>query len=334
MGVLLPTRAVLVALPCGLGDDRPDRVIRVSGEGVAAAPPDTATIHTGVVTGAASATEALAANGKAMEAVPATLETNGVAELEIQTTAFDLRPVHKRAGDGRVLPETAGYEVTNRARVRVRKLDDLGTVLDAVVKAGGNQVSGIEFGVSDPAAALDTARRADVLAKEAGVKVGRVVSIQEHSLHRPQPELQSRALAADAAAVPVATRREEFRVTVQVAYSVADGPCTDFPRSPMLTPQPGGAGGNPVPRVPLTRHLPVGGVRRRYVSCRHPVGKPRWPRSPAASMWARTSSAPGRRRSSSAVATPSPGTATRRRPTTSCGVCGPRTPGCGPSGTC
>ena len=46
-------------------------------------------------------------------------------------------------------------------------------------------------------------------------------------------------------------------------------------------------------RLPFVRHLSVGKLRYRYVSCRHPVGKPRWhalwllartdhPRTPAA----------------------------------------------------
>jgi transposase len=29
-------------------------------------------------------------------------------------------------------------------------------------------------------------------------------------------------------------------------------------------------------RIPFARHLPVGKLRHRYVSCRHPVEKPRW----------------------------------------------------------
>jgi len=29
-------------------------------------------------------------------------------------------------------------------------------------------------------------------------------------------------------------------------------------------------------RLPFARHLPVGKLRHRYVSCRHPVEKPRW----------------------------------------------------------
>jgi transposase len=43
-----------------------------------------------------------------------------------------------------------------------------------------------------------------------------------------------------------------------------------------MSPQPVVAGGNPVRRLPFARHLPPGKLRYRYVSCRHPVEKPRW----------------------------------------------------------
>lgn len=226
------TLTVILAALAGAADaGRNDRVIRVSGEGVATAAPDMATIHAGVVTDAPSATEAIAANNTAMKQVLATLNKNGVADEDVQTTDFNIRPVHKRGDDGRLLPEITGYEVTNRVRVRVRKLDGLGKVLDAVVKAGSNRVSGIDFGVSDPTATLDKARkqavadarhRAEVLAKEAGVRVGRVVSIQEQSLHRRQPQLQARGAAAEDAAVPVASGREEFQVNVQLVYAIVE----------------------------------------------------------------------------------------------------------------
>jgi uncharacterized protein len=211
----------------------PGRVIRVSGDGVATAPPDMATIRTGVVSRAASATQAIANNNAAMKDVLTTLKKHNVAEEDVQTTNFNVRPIHKRDDDGRVLSEITAYEVTNQVRVHVRKLDNLGKVLDAVVKAGSNRVSGIDFGVSDPTAALDKARRqavadarhrAEVMATELGVRVGRVVTIQEQSHHRPQPRLESFAAKAADAAVPVASGREEFRVTVNLVFEIADQP--------------------------------------------------------------------------------------------------------------
>src|SRR6187431_813352 len=43
-----------------------------------------------------------------------------------------------------------------------------------------------------------------------------------------------------------------------------------------MSPQLVVAGGNPMRRLPFARHLPVGKLRYRYVTCRHPVEKPRW----------------------------------------------------------
>lgn len=123
--------------------------------------------------------------------------------------------------------------MTNDVRAHVRKLDDVGKVLDGVMSAGSNQVLGIAFGVSDPTAALDKARRqavsdarhrAEVMANELGVRVGRVVSIQEQTLNRPQPRFESRAALTADAAVPVASGREEFRITVQVVFAITDEP--------------------------------------------------------------------------------------------------------------
>jgi uncharacterized protein YggE len=71
----------------------------------------------------------------------------------------------------------------------------------------------------------DARHRAEVMAREAGVKVGRVISIQEQGTYRPQPRFEARALAQDAA-VPVATGRKEFRVTVQLVFAIAEEPAT------------------------------------------------------------------------------------------------------------
>lgn len=211
----------------------PERVIRVSGDGVATAPPDVASIRTGVVSRAELATQAIANNNAAMKEVLAALKKHSVAEEDVQTTSFNVRPIHKRDDDGRVLQEITAYEVTNQVRVRVRELDNLGKALDAVVQAGSNRVSGIDFGVSDPTAALDKARRqavadahhrAEVMANELGVRVGQVVTIQEQSHHRPQPRLESRAAKVADAAVPVASGREEFRVSVNLVFEIADQP--------------------------------------------------------------------------------------------------------------
>lgn len=94
---------LLAPLGCGPSHNDSDRMIRVSGEGVATAPPDLATIQTGVVSRAPSATEAISKNTHAMQEVLATLKKFGVAEEDVQTTNFNMHPVYHRNENGRVL---------------------------------------------------------------------------------------------------------------------------------------------------------------------------------------------------------------------------------------
>lgn len=214
-----------------MADDM-ERTISVTGEGKAVAKPDMAIIHTGVVTQAPTAKEALAANTKAMEQVISELNDRQVKPEDVQTSQFSVHPVYKHDERGRTAPEITGYQVTNQVRVRVRKLDRLGDVLDGLVQAGSNQMSGISFGLNEPQGVLDNARveaiadarrRAELYAKAAGVRAGKVLKINEQNVRFPQPVAMARSYAMEASSVPVAAGEEEFRVTIDVTFALEDG---------------------------------------------------------------------------------------------------------------
>jgi uncharacterized protein YggE len=223
---------LMTSLPTAVSAaEGPDRIISVTGEGKATVPPDMATVQTGVVTEAATAREALDANNKAMKDVLGVLKRHGIADRDVQTTNFYVQPIHKRDDQGRTLPEIVGYRISNEVRAKVRQLDKVGDVLDALVKAGSNQISGVAFGVANPEQVMDTAReraiadarrRAQVYARAAGVQVGAVRTISEEPVHFPQPQRFARAAMAEAAAVPIATGEEEFRVRVQVVFAMKE----------------------------------------------------------------------------------------------------------------
>ena len=66
------------------------------------------------------------------------------------------------------MPRVTGYQASNMVTVKVRDVDGLGPVIDAVTKAGANRLYGVGLQVSDPQATLDTARKkavADARAK-------------------------------------------------------------------------------------------------------------------------------------------------------------------------
>lgn len=212
-------------------DDESPRTITVSGEGKVSSAPDMATISTGVVTQAKVAQQALQANNQSMDRVMKVLQEQGVAAKDIQTSQFDVQPVHETDARGRQQPEIVAYRVSNRVQVDVRNLPKLGEVLDALVEAGSNDISGISFGVADESRLLNEARsravadaksQAAVFAQAAGVKVGRVRSIRGVSGPIPGRRQSFQMARAAADNVPVATGELDFRVTVQMVFDLAN----------------------------------------------------------------------------------------------------------------
>jgi len=216
----------------GLGDER---TIQVSGLGQVNSRPDIATISTGVTTEAKEAREALSDNNESMAAILKLLKQLGIAEKDVQTSGFNIHPVYSRDRQQQAAPQITGYRVQNDVRVRVRQIDELGKVLDALVSAGSNRISRISFGVDDTHDLLQQARRlavadakerATVYADASGTRVGKVLSISEHTTGPPvmrQPRsFHLPSSMAAAASVPVATGELDFSATVHMVFALED----------------------------------------------------------------------------------------------------------------
>ncbi len=205
-----------------------DGGISVSGTGRVRVKPNIATTSIGVETNAATLAEAVSQSNSKMSAVIDKIKSLGVAEKDIQTTAFNVFPVTSSTRQGEP-PRITGYRVNNQVSVTIRKIDDVGKILDAVVAAGANNVYGISFGVDDPAtyqqqaraaAIKDAQSKASQLAQAAGIALGKVISISE-GVVTPQPILRTGGvMAAEAASVPVETGELEIVVSVQMRFGV------------------------------------------------------------------------------------------------------------------
>jgi uncharacterized protein YggE len=209
------------------------RTIQVRGEGTATSPPDMATVQTGVTTTAPQARDALAANNEAMQRIMEVLKENGIAAKDIQTSSFSVQPQYEHDREGRMKPKITGYRVTNQVEVHVRNLANLGKVLDALVQAGSNQISGIQFGIDDPTGVMDQARnravadarnRANLYAQAAGVRLGKVLMISEQPIQMPRPQYRALAFAAERrdASVPVATGEQELRASIEMLFALEE----------------------------------------------------------------------------------------------------------------
>jgi uncharacterized protein len=215
-----------VAVAPNDGAPRRASTITVAGSGTVSATPDQAEITIGVVTQASTAAQALAANSQAMERLLQSLGNLGIGPRDIQTTNISVSPQRRAPKEGQP-PEITGYEVSNQVRVKVRDLARLGQVLDRQVSQGANLVYGIHFGLQEPAPLLDEARkramadarrRADLYAAAAGLKVGRVLSVQEAGVAPPGPGPAPRI--AMSAAIPVAPGEQEIQASVTVTFTL------------------------------------------------------------------------------------------------------------------
>ncbi|MBW3560249.1 MAG: SIMPL domain-containing protein [Proteobacteria bacterium] len=198
--------------------------------------PDQATISMGVTVQAPTAAAALAQNRTRMTAVISAIRGQGVPERDIQTSGLDLSPQYtypNRSTGGSEPPRVTGYRVSNQVTVLVRDLTRLGPAVDAVAASGANQINGITFGLANADTRADEARRqavanvarkAELYAQAAGLRVVRLVTLSESGGYLPRPPVvmmrQAIAEAADAS-TPVQPGEVGVRVDVTAVYELS-----------------------------------------------------------------------------------------------------------------
>lgn len=206
--------------------------IWVSGHGDVSAIPDIANVSLGIEVERETVAEAQAEANTAMDAVMAALESNGVAEKDIQTRNFS---IYKVTEWDRITEKSVvtGYRVTNIVTAKIRDVDNAGTIIDDVVTAGGDltRIDNISFSIDDPTEYYDEARAeamanakasAEQLASLAGVSLGEVSYVSESSYYSPvysQTRVTMDAVA-EAGGTSISAGETEVTVTVQVAYSI------------------------------------------------------------------------------------------------------------------
>jgi hypothetical protein len=177
-------------------------LLSVSAEAEARRVPDVATVSAGVVTQAVDANAAMRANATQMDKVMAAIKAAGIAERDIRTSGVSLNPQYKYVENQS--PTITGYQASNTVDLKVRDVARLGKVLDALVASGANQVNGPNFEIDQPEPVYDQARRdalqkaqarAEMYAKALGVKVRRIVSIDEGGGYRPPVPMPMMAMA-------------------------------------------------------------------------------------------------------------------------------------------
>jgi uncharacterized protein len=204
--------------------------IRVTGNAVVTANPDRARVDVGVVTQSPQSQTAVSQNASKVEAVLAALRKSLGPGAEIKTLSYSLNPDYQyRASSG---PSTiSGYSATNVVRVMVDDLGKVGLVIDTAAQAGANRLPSIQFVLRDAQAAraqalkeaaLKARAEAEVLAGTLGLKVNRILSVEEGGgVVVPMREVMFARAESASASTPIQPGTIDVNASVQLTVEVS-----------------------------------------------------------------------------------------------------------------
>ena len=190
---LRPAVATTIAAPATAF--APDREITVTGEAEIDVVPDRATIHFAVdVARAKTAAEAsLDASQRTAKILKAASKA-GIEPASVKTDALTVNPVLNYHKDG--TSDVVGFSASRGITVCITDLKNVDAVIEALMSAGANRIDSLTFDSSDLTSKKKQARllavraareKAEVLAKELGVTLGKPRTVSEGNLASSQP---------------------------------------------------------------------------------------------------------------------------------------------------
>jgi uncharacterized protein YggE len=205
--------------------------IVASGRGEVRLAPSYAILSIGVTTRENAAVAAASDNARKVQAVINALRSAGLSEKEVATSGYriDQNFVYPRDGQQ---PVPSGFSANTTIRAEVRRLDNLGKVVDAAITAGATAVSAIQFLAANTedarhsamAEAVRQARTdAEVIARAAGGSLGRLIALNSGGVSLPAPRefyaggtILASEVPSMAPAAPTRIMPGELNVTAQV----------------------------------------------------------------------------------------------------------------------
>jgi uncharacterized protein YggE len=235
MKYLLAVAATMGALVPGIANAEVTQTIAgtrldIVARGEVTRVPDLAVISAGVVTQAKDAQSALSDNAAQMTRVLAALKKSGVADRDVSTSNIGLSAQYLYADNKP--PVVTGYQANNSVTIKFRDVAKSGTILDALVAAGANQINGPNLQIDKPAPAIDEARaqamalargRAELYAKAAGLTVKRIVSIGESADEqgpRAFPAMMMARSDGASAKTQITPGEQQVGVTLSVTFEL------------------------------------------------------------------------------------------------------------------
>ena len=219
-----------------LKNTKPVNTLSTSAQGKVSAVPDLATVSLGVLSEGSNSTEVKDKNNQKVNKVLEFIKSQGVEAKDITTSQLSLYPTQKYENGS---TKIVGFQGNQIISVKIHAVDKdqkkLNSILDGAVNNGANEIQGVNLTIEDPDSLKQEARKlaiskakekAQDLAKEAGLTLGKVVSVSESGGYPiPQPYMLAKGMSGtevmDSSVMPnVEPGSQEIVETMSVTFEV------------------------------------------------------------------------------------------------------------------
>jgi uncharacterized protein len=220
---------VCTGLSTARANEAPRPSITVTGYGKVLYVPDIGYIHVGISSNAWTAAEAWKKNEESVKKIFEELRKLGVEEKDLKTSNVSVQTRYQY--EDKKQPKFMGYTVSYDLSVTVRKLDQMGAMLDSMMEGGANQNMNISFGCSKLDELIDDARaravadarkKATLYVTGAGAMVGDVLGISDTPYALPVRNfpIDAVALKEGKASLPIAAGEQEIDINLTVTWAI------------------------------------------------------------------------------------------------------------------
>ncbi|MBP6884933.1 MAG: SIMPL domain-containing protein [Candidatus Pacebacteria bacterium] len=214
--------------------------IDVTGSGDAFAIPNVATIVFSVQQKDSTVHGAQEVINKKVNAVMAFFKSSGIEEKDIRTLNYSANPeysyptpCYRDSCPENGKPKFIGYDVTQTMHVKVRDTSKAGSIVDGIGSLGITSIAGPDFTVDDDTlvqaearkiAIEDAKQKAEVLAKDLGVRLVRVIRFSDAG-NLPVPMYAKSEMAMDSMGSPAPTAQlpggeSKYTSNVTITYEI------------------------------------------------------------------------------------------------------------------
>ena len=207
----------------------PTRYISVSSTGTVKVTPDAVRLNASVSAIAKVSKDALSSANIAASKFRTAILANGIDKKYLSSTTLTVYPEYNYTQDaGNVL---IGYRASQSFEVIIRNAAKAGEIVDAVVSSAGDAlyINGVTPFVYDNTKATEAARvsavknakaKATSYAKLLGVKIGKIINLQESSAPSSYPISMTQA-KSDAGATEIDLGQQDISVSVSTKWAIS-----------------------------------------------------------------------------------------------------------------